>query len=45
MAPGDPVKYKGRHFVLVKVDSSGWATIRNDEGEDMRVPATMLSPA
>jgi hypothetical protein len=42
---GDSVRYNRRLFVLVRVLPAGWAIIRDDEGEEMRVRLASLSPA
>jgi hypothetical protein len=42
--PGDPVRYRGRLFVVVAVDN-GKVTLRDDEGEYLTVRASQVSPA
>jgi hypothetical protein len=45
-APGTPVKYRRRHFVVVAMSKDGKkVTLRDDEGEYLTVYTSQVSPA
>jgi ketosteroid isomerase-like protein len=45
MQAGESARYRGRLFYVVRVTPDGWAVIRDDESEEMRVRVTSLRPA